>query len=152
MPLEQWHEHPSGRTFTTNREEPLILHSDAGSQYTSIRYTETLAVEGLQSSIGSVGDAYDNAAAETVMGLFKNEAVAKDSPFRSGALRTETDVMEMVFEWAHWYNSERLHSALDHQTPEEYEQTYYDLQTGPLSGDPSNNRRHNSRDSSARRG
>lgn len=49
--------------------------------------------EGLQPSIGSVGDAYDNAAAETVMGLFKNEAVAKDSPFRSGALKNETDVM-----------------------------------------------------------
>lgn len=58
---------------------------------------------------GSVGDAYDNAAAETVMGLFKNEAVAKDSPFRSGPLKTETDVMEIVFEWVHWYNNERLH-------------------------------------------
>lgn len=50
-----------------------------------------------------VGDAYDNAAAETVMGLFKNEAVAKDSPFRSGALKTETDLMEIVFKWVHWY-------------------------------------------------
>jgi transposase InsO family protein len=54
-----------------------------------------------------VGDAYDNAAAETVMGLFKNEAVAKDSPFRTGALKTETDVMEIVFEWVHWYNNAR---------------------------------------------
>lgn len=108
----------------------LIHHSDAGSQYTSIRYTDTLALEGLEPSIGSVGDAYDNAAAETVMGLFKNEAVAKGSPFRTGALKTETDVQTIVFEWVHWYNNERLHSALDHQTPEEYEQTYYDLQTG----------------------
>ncbi|WP_354183240.1 IS3 family transposase [Arthrobacter sp. UYP6] len=116
----------------------LIHHSDAGSQYTSIRYTDTLALEGLQPSIGSVGDAYDNAAAETVMGLFKNEAVAKNSPFRSGALKTETDVMEIVFEWVHWYNNERLHSALDHQTPEEYEQTYYDLQTGLLPDDAAN--------------
>jgi putative transposase len=88
----------------TGRPAPvgLIHHSDAGSQYTSIRYTDTLALEGLQPSIGSVGDAYDNAAAETVMGLFKNEAVAKDSPFRTGALKTETDVMEIVFEWVHW--------------------------------------------------
>ncbi|WP_183663605.1 IS3 family transposase [Neomicrococcus aestuarii] len=124
----------------TSRPAPtgLIHHSDAGSQYTSIRYTDTLALEGLQPSIGSVGDAYDNAAAETVMGLFKNEAVAKDSPFRSGALKTETDVMEIVFEWVHWYNNERLHSALDHQTPEEYEQTYYDLQTSSLPDDAAN--------------
>ncbi|MHA7292238.1 IS3 family transposase [Arthrobacter sp. MDT3-24] len=124
----------------TGRPAPpgLIHHSDAGSQYTSIRYTDTLALEGLQPSIGSVGDAYDNAAAETVMGLFKNEAVAKDSPFRAGALKTETDVMEIVFEWVHWYNNERLHSALDHQTPEEYEQTYYDLQTGSLPDDAAN--------------
>ena len=79
----------------------IRLNSDAGSQYTSTRYTDTLALEGLQPSIGSVGDAYDNAAAETVMGLFKNEAVAKDSPFRSGALKTETEVMEIVLEWVH---------------------------------------------------
>ena len=124
----------------TGRPAPagLIHHSDAGSQYTSIRYTDTLALEGLQPSIGSVGDAYDNAAAETVMGLFKNEAVAKESPFRAGALKTETDVMEIVFEWVHWYNNERLHSALGHQTPEEYEQTYYDLLTGSLPDDAAN--------------
>ena len=72
-------------------------------------------------------------------GLFKNaRAVAKNSPFRSGALKTETDVMEIVFEWVHWYNNERLHSALNHQTPEEYEQTYYDLQTGSLPDDAAN--------------
>jgi putative transposase len=53
-------------------------------------------------------------------------------------LKTETDVMEIVFEWVHWYNNERLHSALDHQTPEEYEQTYYDLQTGSLPDDAAN--------------
>ncbi|MFX1821908.1 integrase core domain-containing protein, partial [Pseudarthrobacter sp. CC4] len=59
-------------------------------------------------------------------------------PLTSGALKTETDVMEIVFEWVHRYNNERLHSALDHQTPEEYEQTYYDLQTGPLPDDAAN--------------
>lgn len=110
----------------------LIHHSDAGSQYTSICYTGTLEIEGLEPSIGSVGDAYDNAAAETLMGLFKNEAVAKGSPFRSGALKTESDVVEVVFEWVHWYNSDRLHSSLDHRTPEEYEQTYYDENSGSL--------------------
>ncbi|UIK88938.1 integrase core domain-containing protein [Arthrobacter polaris] len=89
----------------------------------------------MQPSIGCVGDAYDKAAAETVMGLFKNEAVAKDSPFCTGALKAESDVIGIVFEWVHWYNNDRLHSALDHQTPEEYEQSYYDLQIGSLPDD-----------------
>ena len=69
------------------------------------------------------------------MGLFKNEAVAKNSPFRAGALKTESDVIEIVFEWVDWYNNRRLHSALDHQTPEEYEQAYYALQIGSLPDD-----------------
>lgn len=110
----------------------LIHHSDAGSQYTSIRYTETLEIEGLEPSIGSVGDAYDNAAAETVMGLFKNEAMAKGSPFRAGALKTENDVIDIVFHWVHWYNNARLHAALGHQTPEEFERIYYDENFGSL--------------------
>lgn len=74
-------------------------------------------------SFGTFRDAYDNAAAETVMGLFKNEAVTKDSSFRNGALKPELDVVDVVFEWVHWYNNARLHSSLDHQTPEEFEQT-----------------------------
>ncbi|MCV9993431.1 integrase core domain-containing protein [Paeniglutamicibacter sp. ZC-3] len=75
---------------------------------------------------------YDNAAAETVMGLFKNEAVAKHSPFRSGALKTESDVVEVVFDSVHWYNNARLHSSLGHQTPEEFERIYYDENSGSL--------------------
>ena len=59
----------------------MTHHSAAGSQYTSVRFTETIALEGLTVSIGSVGDAYDNAAAETVMRLFRNEAITKNSPF-----------------------------------------------------------------------
>lgn len=66
------------------------------------------------------------------MGLFKNEAVAKDSSFRNGALKPELDVVDVVFEWVHWYNNARLHSSLDHQTPEEFEQTYYDEVSGSL--------------------
>lgn len=100
-----WRRENAGRPVA----QGLIHHSDAGSQYTSIRYTDTLMLEGLTPSIGSVGDAYDNAAAETVMGLFKNEAVATGSPFRTGALKTEADVIEVVFEWVHWYNNQRLH-------------------------------------------
>ncbi|MFJ6346468.1 transposase [Pseudarthrobacter oxydans] len=93
-----WRREHTGRPAPTG----LIHHSDAGSQYTSIRHTDTLALEGLEPPIGSVGGAYDNAAAETVVGLFKNSSVAKDSPFRSGPFKTETGVMEIVFEWVHW--------------------------------------------------
>jgi len=122
-----WRRDHAGRTVP----DGLIHHSDAGSQYTSVRYTETLMLEGLQASIGSVGDAYDNAAAETVMGLFKNEAMAKGSPFRTGPLKGETEVVEIVFEWVDWYNNHRLHSALGHLPPEEYEQAYYARTIGP---------------------
>jgi len=94
-------------------------------------------LEGLQPSIGGVGDAYDNAA-ETVMGLFKNEAVAPGSPFRTGALKTEADVIEVVFEWVHWYNNQCLHSFLGHQTPEEFEQAYYAREIGSLPDDAAN--------------
>jgi len=87
-----------------------IHHSDAGSEYTSQRYTQTLAEEGLVPSIGTIGDAFDNAAAETVMGLFKNEAIAKDSPFRDGPLAAESDVADVVVDWVHWYNCETFSS------------------------------------------
>jgi hypothetical protein len=63
-----------------------------------VRFTETVALEGLTASIGTVGNACDNAAAGTVMGLFKNEAIAKNSPFRTGALRTIADVEEITLD------------------------------------------------------
>ncbi len=71
-------------------------------QYTSVRFTETLALEGLSASIGSVGDTYDNAAAETVFGLFKNEAVASGSPFRTGPLRHLADFETLTMHYVHW--------------------------------------------------
>ncbi|MFL4480110.1 hypothetical protein ACIPUB_17770 [Paeniglutamicibacter sp. ORCA_105] len=64
--------------------------------------------------------------------MFKNEAVAKGSPFRSGALKTESDVVEVVFEWVHWYDSDRLHSSHAHRTPEEFEHIYYDESSSSL--------------------
>lgn len=109
-----------------------VHHSDAGSEYTSQRYTRTLAEEGLIPSIGSIGDAFDNPAAETVMGLFKNEAVARDSPFRAGALVSKADVDDLVVEWVHCYNHARLHSTLDYRTPVEFEELYFDEITGTL--------------------
>ncbi|MEB0005009.1 IS3 family transposase [Cryobacterium sp. 10I1] len=110
----------------------LIHHSDAGSQYTSIKFTETVALEGLIASIGTIGDAYDNAAAETVMGLYKNEAVAKNSPFMTGPLKTLADVEKLTFDWLDWYNNRRLHSALGNMPPEEYERNYYAETNGPI--------------------
>ena len=98
----------------------LIHHSDAGSQYTAIRYNERLADAGALASIGTVGDSYDNAMAESVIGLYKTECVRHDGPFRS------VDDLELAtLSWAHWFNTNRLHSALDYATPIEAEETYY---------------------------
>jgi len=103
----------------------LIHHSDAGAQYTSIAFAETLVLEGIAASIGSVGDAYDNALAETTIGLFKTEAIGRGSPFLSGPLRTLDEVEYATMEWVDWYNNRRLHSVLDYIPPEEYESAYY---------------------------
>ena len=114
----------------------MIHHSDAGSQYTSVRFTETLAREGLSASIGSVRDAYDNAAAETVFGLFKNEAVATGSPFRTGPLRHLADVEALTMNYVHWYNTDRLHSELGYLSPEEFESAFYAQPHRQPAGEP----------------
>ena len=129
-----WRREHTGRPVLSG----MIHHSDAGSQYTSVRFTETVALQGLSASIGSVGDAYDNAAAETTIGLYKNEAVAAGSPFRTGPLRTLADVETLTMNYVHWYGNERLHSQLGNVTPEEYEQAYYTLSTGAPSGEAAN--------------
>ena len=103
----------------------LIHHSDAGSQYTSIAFAETLVLEGIAASIGGVGDAYDNALAETTIGLFKTEAIGRSSPFLTGPLRIIDDVEYATMEWVDWFNNRRLHSQLDYLPPEEYEAAYY---------------------------
>jgi putative transposase len=103
----------------------LIHHSDAGSQYTSIAFAETLVLEGIAASIGSVGDAYDNALAETTIGLFKTEAIGRGSPFLTGPLRIIDDVEYATMEWVDWFNNRRLHSVLDYVPPEEYEAAHY---------------------------
>jgi transposase InsO family protein len=102
-----------------------IHHSDAGSQYTSVRFGETLALSGLVASIGSVGDAFDNALAETTIGLYKTEAIRDDSPFRTGPLRRLADVEALTAAWVHWYNTSRLMHRLGRIPPIEYEQAYY---------------------------
>lgn len=134
LSMALWRRDHTGRPVP----EGMIHHSDAGSQYTSVRFTETVALQGLSASIGSVSDAFDNAAAESFMGLFKNEAIAAGSPFRAGPLRTLADVKTITMNYVHWYNNQRLHSLLDNVTPEEFEQAYYAHDTGSPTGDAAN--------------
>ena len=102
----------------------LIHHSDAGSQYTSIRLTEHLALAEIRPSIGSVGDAFDNALAETINGLYKSEAI-RTTVFHDGPFKTIADVEYATAGWADWYNARRLHGTLGNIPPIEYEQAHY---------------------------
>lgn len=102
----------------------LIGHADAGSQYTAIRFTEHLDLEGIRPSIGSVGDAYDNALMECVIGLFKTECI-RTTVFHDGPYRNVHDVEYATAGWVDWYNNRRLHSSLGYQTPAEFEQAHY---------------------------
>lgn len=90
------------------------------AQYTAIRYAERLADAGAIASIGTVGDSYDNALAESVVGLYKTECVKLDGPFRT------VDELELAtLSWVHWFNENRLHSSIGYLTPIEAENAYY---------------------------
>jgi putative transposase len=102
----------------------LIGHADAGSQYTSIRFTEHLGLEGIRPSIGSVGDAYDNALMESVIGLYKTECI-RTTVFHTGPYRTIADVEYATAGWVDWYNNRRLHGTLGMLSPAEYEAAHY---------------------------
>ena len=106
----------------------LIHHSDAGSQYTAIRLTEHLALEGISPSIGTVGDAYDNALMETINGLYKTECI-RTTIFHSGPFRTLADVEFATAGWVDWYNNRRLHGSLGMLTPVESEALHYEALT-----------------------
>ena len=98
----------------------LIHHSDRGSQYLSIRYIERLADAGIDTSVGSVGDSYDNALAESIIGLVKTEVINFLGPWRSmGQVEWQT------LQWVSWYNTERLHSAIGHRPPQEREDAFH---------------------------
>jgi transposase InsO family protein len=96
----------------------LVHHGDAGSQYTSFDYTQTLNDHGVLASIGTVGDAYDNAVAESFVDSFKTELVAD----RTWATRSQLELA--VLEYVAWFNNERLHEALDDRPPREIEDLY----------------------------
>ena len=102
----------------------LIHHSDAGSQYTSLKFTEHLDLEGINPSIGSVGDAYDNALMETLNGLYKAECV-RTTVFHDGPYKTIADVEYATAGWVDWYNNRRLHGSLGMMTPVEFEAVHY---------------------------
>jgi putative transposase len=101
--------------------EGLVHHSDRGSQYLSIRYTERLAECGILSSVGSTGDSYDNALAESIIGLYKSELIWRQGPWRN----VET-VEYATFKWVDWFNHRRLLGPIGHVPPAEFEQAYYD--------------------------
>jgi putative transposase len=97
----------------------LVCHSDAGSQFTSVRFGERLDELGAVPSIGSVGDSYDNALAETVFGLYKTELIRPRGPWRN------VDAVELAtLRWVDWFNNQRLHSHLDDRPPAEFEAAY----------------------------
>ncbi|HCG54645.1 IS3 family transposase [Brevibacterium sp.] len=102
----------------------LIAHNDAGSQYTSLRFAEHLAAEGIAASIGTVADAYDNALMECVIGLYKTECITT-TIFHDSPYKTIADVEYATAGWVEWYNNRRLHSSLAMTTPAEYETAYY---------------------------
>ena len=118
------------RSRGSKRLVGLVTHSDAGSQFTSVRFTERLDEIGARPSIGTVADSYDNALAETVNGLYKAECVY--GPDTAGW--DDVDQLELeTLSWVHWFNHDRLHSHCNDVPPAEFETAYYDQQqTSPI--------------------
>jgi putative transposase len=102
------------------RDSPLIHHSDRGSQYVSIRYSERLAEAGIEPSVGSKGDSYDNALAETINGLYKAELIHRRAPWK-----TKEAVELATLEWVAWFNHQRLLEPIGYIPPAEAEANYY---------------------------
>ena len=106
----------------------LVHHSDRGSQYLALRYTERLVDAGVEPSVGSVGDSYDNALAETINGLYKAEVIHRRGPWRS------FEAVEFAtLEWVDWFNTRRLLEPIGNIPPAEAEAAYYaELEAGPM--------------------
>jgi len=105
----------------------VVHHSDRGTQYTSIRYTERLADAGVERSVGSVGDSFDNALAETINGLYKTEVIWRRGPWRN------VDAVEYAtLAWVDWFNNRRLLERLGYMPPAEYEAEYHQRNPGQV--------------------
>lgn len=113
--------------YDRDTDGDLIHHSDRGVQYLSIRYTERLAEAGIESSVGSRGDSYDNALAETVIGLYKTELIYHEGPWR-GLDHVELETLG----WVAWYNTQRLLEPIGYVPPAEYEEQFHRTQAGQL--------------------
>ena len=105
----------------------LVHHSDAGSQYTSIAFTDALVEAGIAGSIGSVGDALDNALMESTIGLYKTELIDQHETSWTGRAEVERETAS----WVHWFNTTRLHSSIHYLPPIEYETAWHQQQEGP---------------------
>jgi transposase InsO family protein len=106
--------------YARQPNERLVHHSDRGAQYLAIRYTERLAAAGIEASVGSRGDSYDNALAESVIGLFKTEVIRHQGPWR------DLDHVEYAtLDWVHWFNTARLLEPLGYLPPAEFEAQHY---------------------------
>ena len=108
-------------------QNTLIHHSDRGVQYLSIRYTERLAEAGIEPSVGSVGDSYDNALAETIIGLYKTELIRQRGPWKN-----LEDVEFATLAWVDWFNNRRLLEPIGNVPPAELEQAYYRQQESAM--------------------
>lgn len=106
--------------WARGKPKDVIHHSDRGSQYLSISYTRRLAEADLKASVGSVGDSYDNALAETINGLYKTEVINKNGPWQG-----LDDVEKATLTWVDWFNHRRLLRPIGDRPPAEYEMLYY---------------------------
>jgi putative transposase len=106
--------------YDRDTDAELVHHSDRGVQYLSIRYTGRLAEAGIEPSVGSKGNSYDNALAESVIGLFTTEVIRRDGPWRG-----LQDVEYVTLEWVAWFNTQRLLEPLGYLPPAEYEEAFY---------------------------
>jgi transposase InsO family protein len=107
--------------YSRTGTEGLVHHSDRGSQYLSIRYTERLAEAGIDASVGSVGDSYDNALAESIIGLYKTEVIRARGPWKN-----IDEVEYATLEWVDWFNNKRLLEPIGNIPPAELEKAYYE--------------------------
>ena len=124
---------PAGPPVQRHRHPPLRHRQPA--QYTSVHFAETLLLAGLVPSIGTVGDALDNALAETTVGLYKTECVRQDSPFRTGPITGLAELEGCTSARVHWYNTSRLMHRLGRRPPAEAEAQYYAAHGSGLQAD-----------------